>query len=65
MKLVVNGKEQSTEAKTVQDLINELKLDQKVMATAVNMSVVKKENWDSFELKEGDKLEFLEFVGGG
>jgi len=65
MKIVVNGKEQNTDVKTVQDLLNELGLNDKVMATAVNMNVVKKENWVSFELSEYDKVEFLQFVGGG
>jgi len=35
------------------------------MASAVNMEVVKKEQWQSHTLKEGDKVEFLRFVGGG
>jgi len=35
------------------------------MATAVNMNVVKKEHWNEFELHENDKVEFLQFVGGG
>ena len=53
------------EAKTVQELLDELGIGEKVMATAVNMSIVKKENWSSFKLREDDKIEFLEFVGGG
>jgi hypothetical protein len=29
------------------------------------MEVIKKEQWDTWKLKDGDKVEFLEFVGGG
>jgi len=65
MQLIVNGKEKNTESKTVQDLLDELEINDKVMAAAVNMDVVKKENWSTFELKEKDKVEFLQFVGGG
>ncbi|WP_024955193.1 sulfur carrier protein ThiS [Sulfurospirillum arcachonense] len=65
MKLIVNGEEKNTEVKTVQALLNELDINDKVMAAAVNMNVVKKENWHNFELSENDKVEFLQFVGGG
>ncbi len=65
MKLIVNGKEKITQSKTVQNLLDELGINEKVMAAAVNMNVVKKENWSMFELRENDKVEFLQFVGGG
>jgi sulfur carrier protein len=65
MKIVVNGVERDTEAKTVQNLLDELGISEKVMAAAVNMIVVKNEAWCSFKLNENDKVEFLEFVGGG
>lgn len=65
MQLVVNGVVQESHAKTIQALLDELGIESKVMATAVNMNVVKKDVWDRFELKENDKVEFLQFVGGG
>lgn len=65
MKIAVNGKEKIIESKTVQALLNELNINDKVMAAAVNMEVVKKEDWSNFELSENDKVEFLQFVGGG
>ena len=65
MNLIVNGKEKNTESRTVQDLLDELDINNKVMAAAVNMNVVKKENWSTYELSENDKVEFLQFVGGG
>ena len=65
MKLIVNGKEKTTQVKTLQALLEELNLEAKIMATAVNMNVVKKEHWNEFELHENDKVEFLQFVGGG
>jgi sulfur carrier protein len=65
MKIIVNGEEKTTQSKTVQNLLDELGINEKVMASAVNMDVVKKENWSTFELSENDKVEFLQFVGGG
>ena len=61
----VNGEEKESEAQTIQALLDELGIESKVMAAAVNMNVVKKELWESFQLNENDKIEFLEFVGGG
>ena len=65
MNLIVNGQEKTTKAKTIQELLNELQIEEKVMAAAVNMNVVKKEDWESFKFNEGNKEEFLKLVGGG
>jgi sulfur carrier protein len=65
MKLIVNGEVKESNAQTIQELIDELGIESKVMASAVNMNVVKKEQWQSHQLLENDKVEFLQFVGGG
>jgi len=66
MKLKVNGEIKELEDNiTITQLIESLGIEIKVMAGAVNMEIVKKDNWDSYVLKDGDKVEFLDFVGGG
>jgi sulfur carrier protein len=66
MNIIINGDEKSfDEASTLQLIIESLKIEDKVMAAAVNMEIVKKENWKSFIPKENDKIELLQFVGGG
>ena len=66
MKLIING-----ETKTIEDnssllkIIRDLEIEDKVMAAAINMDIVKKDDWSSFTPKDGDKLELLQFVGGG
>lgn len=65
MKLIVNGETKETHSVTIQDLLDELDINEKVMAAAVNMNVVKKDKWAEFRLSENDKVEFLQFVGGG
>ena len=65
MQLIINGVLQETNATTIQALMADLGIETKVMAAAVNMYVIKKEQWSSFELHENDKVEFLQFVGGG
>lgn len=37
----------------------------KGIAVAVNYKIVPKQNWDSFELKENDKVEIVHAVQGG
>jgi sulfur carrier protein len=66
MKLIVNGENREfSENSTISEILNELGVFDKVMATAVNMEIVKKENWEKFSPKDGDKIELLQFVGGG
>ncbi len=66
MELTVNGKEiKIKDDITIKELLKELNIEEKVMAAAVNMDIVKKANWHTYVLSKGDKVEFLQFVGGG
>ncbi len=66
MKIIVNGQEkQYPQEMSIQKVLEDLSLIGKVMAAAVNMNIVKQNNWNSYHLKDGDKLELLDFVGGG
>ena len=66
MKVIINGEEREFEENiTLQNVLNELSLDGKVMAAAVNMEIVKQDMWNQYKLNDGDKLELLDFVGGG
>ena len=66
MTVIVNGNERTTEeGATLLALLKQLELEGKVMAAAVNMEIVKQDQWDVHTLVEGDKLELLDFVGGG
>ena len=58
MKLIVNGEEKKfSDNATLQEIIRELKIE--------DMEVVKKDEWSRFTPNDGDKLELLQFVGGG
>jgi len=66
MKLIINGEAREfNTGDTLQNILLDLGLDGKVMAAAVNMEIVKQDMWDSFKPNDGDKLELLDFVGGG
>ncbi len=66
MQLIINGEDKTFDDKcSLQEIIISLEIEDKVMAAAVNMDIVKKDNWDKFIPKEDDKIELLQFVGGG
>lgn len=66
MRVTINGEEKNLkESMTLEEILKELNVKDKVMAIAVNMEIVKKENWKNFVPKDGDKIEMLTFVAGG
>ena len=66
MTLIVNGETREFDnSSTLQDIITNLQIENKVMAAAVNMNIVKKDDWKNYVPKNDDKLELLQFVGGG
>ena len=66
MNIIVNGETRKFKSEsTLLEILNELSLESKVMAAAVNMEIVKQDSWNSYKLNDGDKLELLDFVGGG
>lgn len=66
MKLIINGETKDFSAEfSLQEIITDLQIEDKVMAAAVNMEIVKKDDWNNFIPKENDKIELLQFVGGG
>jgi sulfur carrier protein len=66
MNIIINGEDKIFSSDTtLAELIEKLSLDGKVMAAAVNMQIVKQNDWESYSLSDGDKVELLDFVGGG
>ena len=66
MTLVINGEiKEFDDSFSLQDIITNLQIENKVMAAAVNMNIIKKDDWSDFIPKNDDKIELLQFVGGG
>ena len=66
MKVIVNGEEKEfKDGSTLAKVLQELSLEGKVMAAAINMNIVKQDSWNVHIVEDGDKLELLDFVGGG
>lgn len=66
MKLKINGDEREfSEALTLAALIEKLGMKPDRVAVELNLEIAPRANWQSTELKDGDKLEIVHFVGGG
>lgn len=66
MKIIINGNEKEFKSDmTLLEILKELSLEGKVMAAALNTQIVKQNEWGSCVIKDSDKLELLDFVGGG
>lgn len=66
MNIIINGEARDFESGlSVLSILQELSLEGKVMAAAINMEIVKQDTWNTYIVQDGDKLELLDFVGGG
>ena len=67
MKLMINGKDVETNgSQTVTELLKEQKVKWPDMVSVeLNGTILKRETFASTGLTEGDKVEFLYFMGGG
>jgi thiamine biosynthesis protein ThiS len=66
MKLIINGEEKSLEkVSSLASLLQQLGLKADRVAIELNREIVARGVWDSTSLKDGDRLEIVQFVGGG
>lgn len=65
MQLKINGKPEEFLGGSVLDLLNIKKIEPQMVAVEVNDAMVEREQLSTTQLKEGDRLEFLFYMGGG
>ncbi|MGM9694500.1 MAG: sulfur carrier protein ThiS [Alloprevotella sp.] len=65
MNIFVNQKPQETTAAHVAALVEELALPAEGIAVAVNNRIVRRPEWDSTPLAEGDRLTVIRAACGG
>jgi len=66
MQLTVNGEILSiSDVETLQELLNKLKIDSGRVIVEINLSIVRKSEYSNFRLHDRDKVEIVNFVGGG
>jgi sulfur carrier protein len=65
MRIHVNGEEINSDSQSILDLIETYSLKPQGVAVEYNGEVISRETYDSIQIKDGDKIEILRFVGGG
>ncbi|WP_339913831.1 sulfur carrier protein ThiS [uncultured Brevundimonas sp.] len=65
MHIQVNGDIRTVTARTVLDLVTELGLDPRKVAVERNLAIVPRSLHGETALAEGDRIELVQFVGGG
>jgi sulfur carrier protein len=65
MKVVINGEERDIAARGVAALIAELGLDSRKVAVERNLEIVPRSLHGATPIDEGDRIEIVQFVGGG
>lgn len=66
MKLVINGEDQNFEQPlTLAALIENLGMKADRIAVELNRDIAPRDRWASTQLSEGDRIEIVQFVGGG
>lgn len=66
-KIIVNGEEQEVQLPlNLTELIKQNNVQQPDMVSVqVNYDFVERRDWDTLQIKEGDTVDFLYFMGGG
>lgn len=66
MKITLNGDLFELAApSTISQLLERLEIDRRRVAVEHNLVVLKRTAFDSTEIREGDQIEIVNFVGGG
>jgi len=66
MKLLINGDEKTFDSPlTLAALVDTLGMKSDRVAVELNRDIAPRATWAEIQLKEGDRLEIVHFVGGG
>jgi sulfur carrier protein len=65
MQVKINGKAEEFPGGTVLDLLKTKKIEPQMVAVEVNDAMVDREHLGTIRLNDGDRLEFLFYMGGG
>ncbi len=65
MKITVNGEERMITAMSVEEYLQSIECDPMPVAVELNRSLLRRSEYGSAVLAEGDRLDIIWFVGGG
>lgn len=65
MQLTINGKPEEIQGSTVMDVLKAKDIDPHMVAVELNTQMIDREALGMTTVKDGDKIEFLFYMGGG
>ena len=66
MRLTVNGEtREAPDSATLADLLASLGIESRKVAVERNREIAPRSQWSEIALHDGDRLEIVQFVGGG
>ena len=66
MEVIINGESREVSSTTtLRDLVRLLELQEDRVAVELNRAIVRRDRWAETQLQNQDKLEIVQFVGGG
>ena len=66
IKITLNGKPNEIKTgKTVTDLLTKWRMRPELVTVEINEHILQKLDYETTEIKEGDKVEFIFYMGGG
>ncbi|ADI00189.1 sulfur carrier protein ThiS [Salisediminibacterium selenitireducens] len=66
MKLAINGQEENLEeVTTIEDVLDHFGITGGRIAIEQNGTIVKRDDWSTSAVTDGDRLEIVHFKGGG
>ncbi|MCU9593275.1 sulfur carrier protein ThiS [Caldibacillus thermolactis] len=67
MQLVINGQQVEVEngIKNIEDLLHHFQLQERIVVIEQNGEIVEKGQYDIQPVNDGDRIEIVQFVGGG
>jgi sulfur carrier protein len=65
MQVKINGKAEEISAGSVLDLLQAKKIEPQMIAVEVNDTMLDRDHLATTQLNEGDRVEFLFYMGGG
>ncbi len=65
MQVIINGKSEDVQAGNVMEVLKHKEVDPHMVAVELNTQIVERDQLESTQVKDGDKLELLFFMGGG
>jgi sulfur carrier protein len=63
--IFLNGERRSVESQDLQALLGELRLGGKRVAIELNLEIVPRSAYPATRLREGDRVEIVQAIGGG